>query len=266
MIFPEQCKFVGFASTKPCGDRVYFLSRYLVRETVEGYEVLEIAVDAGEKGMMRHLVSSKVLAGPSEIYRYPEKVQIHDRARLVQLALGAGARCTLFTGLDEHLTFVLDPDPSAFLTVHVYDAMPPAPSLSSAIHELEAAGLFGEISVIFDHHVTDITQIAADVYPCRAAGFAHTLDADPMKGGERLAACMTGSQLYKECYGKDFSIENICPLESVDSEPFIARCCRGEREGIGTWHGKFGAVVHWGASPAQIFRSITELVHRWRVR
>ncbi len=33
MIFPEQCKQVGFAATKPCGELVYFLSRYLVRDT-----------------------------------------------------------------------------------------------------------------------------------------------------------------------------------------------------------------------------------------
>jgi hypothetical protein len=266
MIFPEHCKFVGLASTKPCGDRVYFLSRYLVHETRDGYEVLEVVVDPGEKGMMRHLISSRVLAGPSEVCRYPEKVQIHDRPRLVRLALTTGYRCTLFTGRDEHLTFVLDPDLSGFLPVHVYDAMPPAPSLSISVCELEEAGLFGELSVVFCHHVHDITQIAADVYPCRAAGFTRTLDADRMTGGERLAACLTGSQMYTECYGTDFSIENICPLESVNSEPFIARCCRGEREGIGTRNDKFGAVVHWGASPAQIARSITELVHQWRVR
>jgi hypothetical protein len=266
MIFPEQCKFVGFASTKPCGDRVYFLSRYLVRDIGDGFEVLEVTGDPVEKGMMRHIVSSRVLAGPSEIYRYPEKVQIHDRARLVRLALGTGRRCTLFVGVDEHLTFVLDPDFSGFLPVHVYDAMPPAPSLSFSIRELEAAGLFGELSVVFCHHVRDIMQISADVYPCRAAGFTRTLDTDRMTGGERLAACLTGSQMYTECYGKDFSIVNICPLESVDNEPFIARCCRGEREGIGTWNGKFGVVVHWGASPAHIACSVTELVHRWRAR
>jgi hypothetical protein len=266
MIFPEQCKFVGFASTKPCGDLIYFLSRYLVRETGDGFEVLEVTGDPVEKGMMRHIISSRILADSSEICWYPEKVQIHDRARLVRLALGSGCRCTLFVGIDEHLTFVLDPDLSGFLPVHVYDAMPPAPSLSSSIRELETAGLFGELSAVFSHHVRDITQITADVYPCRAAGFARTLDADTMAGGERLAACLTGSQLYTECYGKDFSIENICPLECIDNEPFIARCCRREREGIGTRNSKFGAVVHWGASPAQIARSVTELVYRWRAR
>ena len=48
--------------------------------------------------------------------------------------------------------------------------------------------------------------------------------------------------------GKDFVLENICPLESVREEPFIARCCRSEREGTGLYKGKYGAVVHWGAA------------------
>ena len=266
MIFPRQCKHVGFASTKPCGDQVYFLSRYLVRETGAGYEVLEVTLDDAGKGMMRRIVSSQILAEASEVYRYPEKVNLFDRARLVQLALDAGYRCTVFSGLDEHMTFVLDPDLSGFCTVHVYDVTPPRPSLSSCIRELEAAGLFGELSAVFCHHIRDTTQVHADVYPCRAAGFDRTLDADPMQGGERVAGCLTGSQLYTECYGKNFHLENICPLECVQDEPFIARCCRSEREGIGTRNGKFGEVVHWGASPAQIAHSINELVVQWRAQ
>src|SRR5208283_3979789 len=36
VIFPEHCKVVGVASSKPCGNRVYTLSRYLLRETDRG--------------------------------------------------------------------------------------------------------------------------------------------------------------------------------------------------------------------------------------
>jgi hypothetical protein len=264
MIFPGQYKTVGYASTKPCGDQVYFLSRFLVRDTGTGYEVLEITPDPAGSGMMRSIVASKVIASAGETFHYPEKVQIHDRSRLIELALDTGYRCTIFTGLDEHMTFVLDPDMSGLLRVHVYDVTPPRPSLSACIRELESAGLFGELSVMFCHHTRDITQLHADVYPCRAGGYSRTLDADPMQGGERVAGCLTGSQLYTECYGKDFVLENICPLESVREEPFIARCCRSEREGIRLYKGKYGAVVHWGASPSRIASAVNELVERWR--
>jgi len=266
MIFPEHCKYVGHAATKPCNDKVYFLSRFLLRETVKGYEVLEVASDPFEKGMMRRILRLKILAEPDEVYLFPEKVQLHDRARLVRLALETGYRCTVFTGLDEHQIFVLDPDLSQFLTIHVYDIAPPRPSLSACIAELEASGLFGDLSVVFCHHVRDISQMAADVYPCRAAGYSCTLDADPMHGGERIAGCLTGKQFYTECYGDNFTLENICPLERVQEEPFITRCCRSEREGIGIWKGRFGAVVHWGANPAHIASRVAEITAQWRNR
>jgi len=264
MIFPEHCKYVGHASTHPCGNRVYFLSRYLLHVTPAGTELLEVTPDPAGKGMMREIVSSRVLASPDEVHYYPDRVQIHDRARLVRLAGASGHRCTVFTSLEENRTFVLDPDLSGFLTIHVYDAIPPRPTLSASLKELEADGLFGELNVQFDHHVRDISAVPADAYPCRAAGYTRTLDADPMHGGEHVAGCLTGSQFYTECYGKNFTLENICPLEQVTSEPFIARCCRAEREGIGTWNGKFGAIVHWGAGPAMIARSVNELVRCWR--
>ena len=266
MIFPEQCKQVGYATTKPCGDLVYFLSRYLVRDTSAGYELLAITPDPTGSGMMRKIVSSNVIATAKETYRYQQKVQINDRARLVELALDTEYRCTIFSGLDEHMTFVLDPDLSEFLKIHVYDVTPPRPSLSACLRELQATGLFGELAVTFCHHTRDITLVKADVYPCRAAGYVKTLDADPMHGGETVAGCLTGSQFYTECYGKDFTLENICPLESVQEEPFIARCCRSEREGIGMYKGKFGAVVHWGASPSRIAHAVEELVTQWRKR
>jgi hypothetical protein len=266
MIFPEQCKLVGYASTKPCGDRVYFLSRYLVRDTGEGYELLEVIPDPAVTGMMRPIIASKVIATTKETSYYPEKVQIHDRTHLIGLASDSGYRCTIFTGLDEHMTFVLDPDLSGLLKIHVHDVTPPRPSLSACLRELESAGLFGDLSVMFCHHIRDVSQLHADVFPCRAAGYTRTLDADPMQGGERVAGCLTGSQFYTECYGKEFVLENICPLESVVEEPFIARCCRSEREGIGIHKGKFGAVVHWGASPAQIARMVNDLVVHWRAR
>ena len=266
MIFPEHCKCIGSATTKPCEEKVYFLSRYLVRDCDGGHELFEIIPDPHGKGMMREIVSSHILAVCGEVYWFPEKVNIHDRAGLVKKAIETGYRCTVFTGLDEHMTFVLDPDLSEFLALHVYDVTPPRPSLSASLTELESAGLFGELSVRFVHHTNDISQIHADVYPCRAAGFERTLDADKMDGGERVAGCLTGKQFYTECYGGTFELENICPLDKVNEEPFIARCCRAEREGICRWNGKFGAVVHWGASPAQIALRVVEIAEQWRAR
>ncbi len=200
-----------------------------------------------------------------DVVMYPSPVNHHDRANLLHLARETGRCCTIFRGLDEHTTFVCDPDPANLLPLHVYDVVPPPrPHLSATIRELERDGLFGELSVTFVHHIRDIREIGADMYPCRAAGFSHTLDSDPVRNGEKVAACMTGAQILRECGGKDAVLMEICPLESVREEPFIARCCRGEREGIGGFMGKFGGVVHWGATPSTIAKTVEEVVGGWR--
>jgi hypothetical protein len=255
---------VGYASTKPCGERTYFLSRYLIHETPDGDEILEVEPDPAKAGLMRNLIRTRVIAAPRDVHRYPEKVNLYDRARLVRLALESGYRCTIFSGRDEHMTFVAEPDLCSFLTVHVYDNSPPLPALSAAIIEQEACGLYGELDIIFEHHIQDIAERTADVFPCRAAGFSRTLDADRMNGGERVAGCLTGAQLYRECYGGEFTLEDICPLSSITAEPFITRCCRSEREGIGLQQGRFGAIVHWGATPCAILRAVHGVVQGWR--
>lgn len=266
MIFPAHCKEVGYASSQPLGERVYFLSRYLIRETGGGFEVLAVRTREGEGGLMRPLDEVRVLAGESETAVWPAAVNLHNRADLVRRAAGSGKRCTIFRGADEHMTFVLDPDPGALTTIHVYDAAPPAPSLSRTIEALEAAGLFGDLMATFDHHVADIAAIEAEIFPCRAAGYDRTLDMDRPEPGDRIAGCLTARQLTEENYGSGYAFANICPLDAADREPFIARCCRSERSGLGTHRGLFGAVVHWGATPREIADAVFALAAAWEGR
>jgi len=266
MIFPPHCKFVGVANGTPCGrDKAYFLTRYIVRETPDGTEVIEIKTDPEESGLLRTVVSTRLLAAGDEVYHYPEPVNVQDRTFLVTEAMRSGYRCTIFSGYGEQTTFVIDPDLSGFLRIHVYDITPPRPHLSATLTDLERTGVFGDLEVVFEHHVRDIKEIGADVYPCRAAGFPRTIDADRLRPGDRVAACMTGRELIKECYGDSVTVvDNICPLEAVKAEPFIARCCRSERAGVGLRNGLLGAVVHWGASAWDMVEAVRLVATTWR--
>lgn len=264
MIFPPHCKYVGTANGRPCGDRVYFLSRYLIREAAGGTEVIEVEPDPDGTGLMRRVLSTRVLAAGDEVCHYPDRVNVHDRTLLVRKAMHSGHRCTIFSGHGEQITFVIDPDLSGFLRLQVYDITPPRPHLSATLADLEKTGLFGDLEVIFEHHVRDIREIEADVYPCRAGGFTRTLDADPVRPGDRVAGCLTAKCLVQECYGGGATVESICPLGAVAEEPFIARCCRSERSGIGCWNEKFGVVVHWGASPWEIAEAVRRVTAAWR--
>ena len=265
MIFPVHCKEVGVDTGKSCGDRVYFLTRYMIRERNGSYEILEVDQHPDDRGPMRRVVSLRAIAGGKDVAMHPSPVNLHDRTNLVRLALESGHRCTLFRGLDEHTTFVCDPDPSSLLAIHVYDIVPPPRAhLSATIRDLERDGLFGEFGVEFHHHIRDIREIGADVYPCRAGGFSHTLDSNRVRRGEKVAGCMTGAQILRECAGPEVLLEEICPLESVRAEPFIARCCRGEREGVRVFRGRFGGVVHWGATPWTIAETVKKVAMGWR--
>jgi len=265
VIFPGHCKEVGYVTGKPCGDRVYFLTRYMIREGQGGFEVLEVDQDPADRGPMRRMLAVRTIAAGKDVAVHPSPVNLHDRANLLRIALASGHRCTIFRGLDEHTTFVCDPDPASLLGIHVYDIVPPPrPHLSATLRDLERDGLFGELGVSFVHHVRDIRETGADVYPCRAAGFARTLDSDAVSAGEKVAGCLTGSQVLKECGGEGAIVEEICPLESVREEPFIARCCRGEREGVRVYRGKFGGVVHWGATPWTIAETVKKVAEGWR--
>jgi hypothetical protein len=265
VIFPPHCKEVGYVTGKPCGDRVYFLTRYMIREGPAGYEVLGVEQDPAGRGPMRGILALRTIAAGKEVAVHPVPVNLHDRANLIRLAQDSGRRCTIFRGLDEHTSFVCDPDPAALLGIHVYDIVPPPRAhLSATLRELERDGLFGELGVSFVHHVRDIREIGADVYPCRAAGFSRTLDSDAVSPGEEVAGCMTGAQVLKECGVKGAVVREICPLEAVIEEPFIARCCRGEREGVRVFRGKFGGVVHWGATPWTIAETVKAVAAGWR--
>lgn len=263
MIFPEECKYVGIATSQPLGEKVYFLSRWLIRETAEGPELLAVRLSDGD-ALMRDVTASWVLATSEETMVWPEKVNINDRARLLSLARESGKRCTIFKSPDESRTFVLDPDPQDLLTVHVYDVVPPRAHLVGVLEDLEGVGLFGDLHVRFEYHIRDISEIGAEVYPCRAGGFDRTLDTDPLEGTERVAGCLTARQFCAENYGDGIEVAEICPLTQVAEEPFMARCCRGEREGVGIWNEKFGGVVHWGASPHTVDRVLREMVQEWR--
>ncbi|NLX49814.1 MAG: hypothetical protein GXY82_08105 [Methanospirillum sp.] len=259
------CREVGVVSGNPCGDTVYFLTRYLLRPSGDSFDLFAVDTDPGSPGLMRPVSEGRLLARADEVAVHPDRVRLWDRALLVRLARASGRRCTVFTGLDEHVTFVLDPESEPLLEVHVYDIEPPRPNLSAGIREMEALGLFGDLSVTFCHHVRDIRGAGASVYPCRAAGFPRTLDADRVEAGETVACCTTGRELVEECYGVPFVQDDTCPLGHVNAEPFVARCCRSERRGLREVRGFFGTVVHWGDSPAQIFDAVRALAAAWRM-
>ena len=263
MLFPAKCKHIGYAKQMPVGEKAYFSSEYLIHEIEDGvYEIMQVTL-ADEPGLLRAVLGTKVLARPDEICVYPERVQLHNRTDLILRAAQTGKRCTLFTGIDEHMNFICDPDVNVLVPIHVYDLIPPFPHLTETLQALEETGIFGELEIRFEHHITDIRDFQADVYPCRASGMERSIDNDLLLEGEKVAGCMTARQILAECYDIDFELHDICPANVASASktsPYIARCCRIERGGLVQSKDQLGYIVHWGSSPKTICDAVFELV------
>ncbi|MDD1677316.1 MAG: hypothetical protein LUQ40_06235, partial [Methanomicrobiales archaeon] len=80
MIFPRECKEIGSALNKKKGRDVYFLTRYLIGNGSNGLEITGITPDPQKKGLMRPIALEQCIATGDDVYLYPDKVQIHDRA------------------------------------------------------------------------------------------------------------------------------------------------------------------------------------------
>lgn len=264
MIFPVSCKFVGNASSMPHGEKVYFLSQYLLRKTANGIEILAVEPADGD-GLIREIKSLTLLARADEVHIWEGSVNPHNRADLIRKALSTGKRATVFGNAADHMTFVLDPSLDEFETVHVFDNTPPKASLSETLKALESIGYFEPDNIIFEHHIEDISEYGADVYPCKASGYARTLDRANVKEGDTVACCKTGRQICEETSDAKLIFRETCPVTRIDKEPFIARCCRMDEAGIQVRNGCFGVVVHWAAPPREIAEALDAMLSEWRL-
>ena len=78
MIFPTECKYIGSAATKPHGDTVYFLTKYLIHPLPEDFEILEVEHE-GESGYLRKVKSIRRFVGLEDIAVWYGAITPHDR-------------------------------------------------------------------------------------------------------------------------------------------------------------------------------------------
>lgn len=274
MIFPDEYKFVGIKDRERRGESVYFATEYLIsREGPVLYHV-----KSRGSGFMREVVELETLASGQEIVFHPDIVDTRSRAHLIELAEEVcqkkKANTVVFGGLDEHITFVKDPDKASILSIEVLDVSPPNPPwLVHVLAGLEACGILGDLTVRFVPRILDLRQFdCSSVYfPCRASGLGRSLDTDRIEHEHpRIVGCSISKEIFlANNPGKDFEFINICPLQSTErimkpQGPFITRCCRSEQKGLTEKNGQRGIVVHWGDGPARIAEAVRCLVENLR--
>ena len=97
--------------------------------------------------------------------------------------------------------------------IDVYDTSPPEPpKLTYNLQRLEEIGMFGEMMLAFDYHVTDLTQYEdpskTTIFPCHVSGldgiFLNCLDAEP-QGDIKLVGCENDQEGFRSA----ISIEEV---------------------------------------------------------
>lgn len=252
------------------GGPIYFTTDYLIADLPSGYQIYTVKSEG--EGLLRKLVSLVLIAKGKEIVKFEEKMDSHDRTRLIESAIplcNGSVNTVIFEGLDRHTTFIQHPSLHEVIEIEIIDISPPEPPwLAFAVQRLTRSGILGELNVRFTTKLIDLRQFegAKMVFPCHASELkGKYLDTDTdIEDNSTLVGCDISKQIF-ELRFPDLTYKhiNMCPLKTelyLPTKPFITRCCQSKKSGMVNLNGIDGAVVHWGASEYDIVDAIRMLV------
>jgi hypothetical protein len=273
LIFPADYKSVGMTRTDPTGrigGPIYFTTEFLIADLPSGYQIYKVKSEG--EGLLRKLVSLVLIAQGKEIIKCEEKMDSHDRTKLIESAIALcniSVNTVLFEGMDRHTTFIQDPSLHEVMEIEIIDIVPPEPPwLAFAIQRLTRSGILGELNIRFTTKLIDLRQFEGEkmVFPCHASELkGKYLDTDTdIEDNSTLVGCDISKQIF-ELRFPDLTYKhiNMCPLKNeiyLPTKPFITRCCQSKKSGMINLNGIDGAVVHWGASEYDIVDAIRMLV------
>lgn len=252
------------------GGPIYFTTEYLIADLPSGYQIYKVKSEG--EGLLRKLISLVLIAKGKEIIKFEEKIDSHDRTRLIESAIplcGGSVNTVIFEGMDRHTTFIQHPSLHEVIEIEIIDIVPPEPPwLAFAIQRLTRSGIVGELNVRFTTKLIDLRKFEGEkmVFPCHASELkGKYLDTDTdIEDNSTLVGCDISKQIF-ELRFPDLTYKhiNMCPLKTelyLPTKPFITRCCQSKKSGMVNLNGIDGAVVHWGASEYDIVDAIRMLV------
>lgn len=253
------------------GGPIYFTTEYLIADLPSGYQIYKVKSEG--EGLLRKLISLVLIAKGNEIIKFEEKIDSHDRTRLIESAIplcDGNVNTVIFEGMDRHTTFIQHPSLHEVIEIEIIDIVPPEPPwLAFAIQRLTRSGIVGELNVRFTTKLIDLRKFEREkmVFPCHASELkGKYLDTDTdIEDNSTLVGCDISKQIF-ELRFPDLTYKhiNMCPLKTelyLPTKPFITRCCQSKKSGMVNLNGIDGAVVHWGASEYDIVDAIRMLVN-----
>jgi len=273
VIFPADYKSVGVTRTDPTeriGCPIYFSTEYLIADLSPDYSIYRVKSEG--EGLLKKLVSLEPVAEGNQIKKFEEKLDSHDRTRLIESAIPlckGKVNTIIFEGMDRHITFVQDPSLHEVVEIEIIDISPPEPPwLAFAVQRLTRSGILGELNIRFTTKLIDLRQFEGEkmVFPCHASELkGKYLDTDiDIENNSELVGCDISKQIFELRFPDlEYRHINMCPLKAelyMPTRPFITRCCQSKKSGMVNINGIDGAVVHWGASEYDIVDAIRMLV------
>ncbi len=273
MIFPQEYKSVGVTRTDPTqriGCPIYFSTEYLISEMSGSFAIYRVKSEG--EGLLKKLVSLELVAKGGQVRKFHEKLDAHDRTRLIESAIPlckGEVNTVIFEGMDRHVTFVHEPSLHEVMEIEIIDISPPEPPwLASAIDRLVKSGILGELNIRFSKKLIDLRRFEGGkmVFPCYASELkGKYLDTDTdIEDNSELVGCDISKQIFELRFPNlTYKHINMCPLKAelyMPTKPFITRCCQSKKSGMVNINGIDGAVVHWGASEYDIVDAIRMLV------
>ncbi len=273
MIFPADYKSVGVTRTDPTeriGCPIYFSTEYLIVDLPSGYSIYWVKSEG--EGLLKKLVSLELIVKGEQIRIFQEKLDAHDRTRLIESAIPlckGRVNTVIFEGMDRHITFVHEPSLHEVMEIEIIDIMPPEPPwLASAVERLVKSGILGELNIRFTKKLIDLRRFEGEkvIFPCYASELkGKYLDTDTdIENNSELVGCDISKQIFELRFPNlTYRHINMCPLKAelyMPTKPFITRCCQSKKSGMVNINGIDGAVVHWGASEYDIVDAIRMLV------
>ncbi len=273
MIFPAEYKIVGVTKTDPrdrIGGPIYFATEYIISDLPSGYRIYKVKSEG--EGLLKKLISLELIAKEEQIKKFEEKLDSHDRTRLIETAIPlckGKVNTVIFEGMDRHITFVQNPSLHEVMEIEIIDISPPEPPwLSFAIQRLVKSGILGELNIKFTTKLIDLRKFEGEkvVFPCNASELkGKYLDTDTdIENNSTLVGCDISKQIFDLRFPElTYRHINMCPLKAelyTPTKPFITRCCQSKKSGMVNLNGIDGVVVHWGASEYDIVDAIRTLV------
>jgi hypothetical protein len=273
MIFPADYKSVGVTRSDPTqriGCPIYFTTEYLIADLPSGFSIYRVKSEG--EGLLKKLFSLELIAKGKQIQKFEEKLDSHDRTRLIESAIllcKGNVNTVIFEGMDRHITFVQHPSLHEVMEIEVIDISPPEPPwLAFAVQRLVRSGILGELNIRFTTKLIDLHKFEGKkmVFPCYASELkGKYIDTDTdIEDNSTLVGCDISKQIFELRFPSlSYNHINMCPLKAelyMPTKPFITRCCQSKKSGMVNINGIDGAVVHWGASEYDIVDAIRMLV------